>query len=62
MVDDGTLEGLAVRLGGRDGLTLGAGASAELALWDGVLSIADTGADSADIIVSDGISQVPLLP
>ena len=58
MVDDGTLEGVGVRLGGRDALTLGAGASADLALWDGVLSIEDTGADAADIIVSNGASQV----
>ena len=59
--EDGSVEGIDVRLGADDVISIASGGSAELALWDGVLSIADVSADSADIIVSDGVSQVHAL-
>ena len=60
--EDSYTEGIDVRLGADDVVSIASGGSAELALWDGVLSIADVGADSADIIVSDGVSQVHAIP
>ena len=47
-----------VALGGRDVFSMVGAGSAEVALWDGVLSIRDPSLDSTDITISDGASQV----
>ena len=43
---------------GSDVFSMAGSGSAELALWDGVLSITDPSLDSTDVTISDGTSLV----
>ena len=61
--DEAEATGIQVAMGS-DVFSMAGSGSAELALWDGVLSISDPNLDSTDVTISDGASVVraPAVP